>query len=120
MWPREAGQSAELSFRPSMDKFVSSHCDLEVVNWSRFMPAHLNRQIIILLTALGVKSPVFYHLQQNMISSLDRALEDGRHALWLLETSCLAEEHHTASTMLRAGWEPKVEPHLRGMLLAMR
>ena len=65
MWPASLDPSsgAQLSFRPSQNKFPSAHCDLEVVNWARFMPAHLNRQIIILLTALGVGSPIFYTLQ---------------------------------------------------------
>ena len=48
-----------MSLRPSMRKFESAHSVLEVVSWTKFQPAFLNRQIITLLTSLGVPDAVF-------------------------------------------------------------
>ena len=57
-------------FRGSMKKFESDHNELEVLNYSRSLPAHLNRQIIILLSCLGVPDEVFLKLQERQISDM--------------------------------------------------
>ncbi|CAI5988310.1 unnamed protein product [Closterium sp. NIES-65] len=49
--------------RPSMVKFESQHADVEVVNWTRPLPCFLNREIITLLSTLGVPDHVFLHMQ---------------------------------------------------------
>ncbi|KAF9547522.1 hypothetical protein EC957_008359 [Mortierella hygrophila] len=43
-----------VQIRPSMKKFDVAHYVLEVIKTSSFIPSFLNRQIIILLTSLGV------------------------------------------------------------------
>ena len=48
-----------MSLRPSMRKFESAHSVIEVVSWTKIQPAFLNRQIITLLTSLGVPDAVF-------------------------------------------------------------
>jgi len=49
--------------RDSMVKFESDRTALEVVNWNRWMPCYLNRQLITLLSTLGVPDQVFVDLQ---------------------------------------------------------
>ena len=66
----------KLSLRPSMRKFASKHVGLEILNISRFLPAYLNRQIIMLLSTLGVKDSVFEQMQQRVVSQLDDILKD--------------------------------------------
>lgn len=47
-----------VQIRPSMKKFDVEHYVLEVIKTSSFIPSFLNRQIIILLTSLGVPEKV--------------------------------------------------------------
>lgn len=47
-----------MQIRPSTRKFDSTHRDIDVINVARFMPAFINRQIIILLATLGVQDEV--------------------------------------------------------------
>lgn len=46
-----------------MKKFKSKHVMLEVIAFSRPLPAFLNRQIISLLSARGVSDSVFESMQ---------------------------------------------------------
>jgi RNA-dependent RNA polymerase len=115
VWPGENNDGAQLSLRPSMRKFESTHSVLEVVSWTKFQPGFLNRQIITLLTSLGVSEQVFWQMQDEMICNLDRILSD-RNIAFQIAVSCLAG----LGLMLRAGFSPATEPHLEAMLLAIR
>ena len=53
-----------------------------------------------------------------MLEKLDKVLDSGAEALSFLEATF--DIHSTAITMLRAGFEPKHEPHLLNMMLAIR
>ncbi|KAK9149643.1 hypothetical protein Scep_008400 [Stephania cephalantha] len=117
-WPG-MGDGFRLSLRPSMNKFVSSHNILEVVSWTRFQPGFLNRQIIILLSALNVPENVFSRKQDSMVCKLDQMLENTDVAFEILTLSC-AEEGNTAAMMLSAGFKPQTELHLRRMLSSIR
>ena len=61
-------------FRPSMEKFSSSHCKLEVLNYSKYIPCYLNRQVILLLSSLGVSDEAVISLQDQMLATLPDAL----------------------------------------------
>ncbi|KAL5975839.1 RNA-dependent RNA polymerase [Asimina triloba] len=117
-WPRD-DDGFRLSLRPSMNKFKSSHTMLEVVSWPRFQPAFLNRQIVTLLSALGVPDDVFSKLQDAMVGKLNQILNSTDVAFDVLTTSC-SEQGNTALLMLSAGFKPVTEPHLRGMLSCIR
>lgn len=52
-----------LSLRPSMRKFETDHRSLDVLNISEPFPCYLNRQVIMILSALGVPDSAFDHLQ---------------------------------------------------------
>ncbi|KAG0489161.1 hypothetical protein HPP92_007972 [Vanilla planifolia] len=118
VWPGK-GDGVRLSLRKSMYKFSSSHSVLEIISWTRFQPGFLNRQIITLLSALGVPDMVFWRMQEEMVSKLDHILIDTNVALEVLTTSC-AEQGNTAALMLTAGFKPQTEPHLKDMLLCVR
>jgi RNA-dependent RNA polymerase len=51
--------SMKLSLRMSMCKYKSQNIKLDVLAWSKYQPCFLNRQIITLLSSLGVKDRVF-------------------------------------------------------------
>ena len=67
---------SKLSLRPSMRKFTSKHVGLDILNTSRFLPSYLNRQVIMLLSTLGVEDSVFEKMQHRMVSQLDDILKD--------------------------------------------
>lgn len=75
----------KLSLRPSMRKFASKHVGLDVLNTSRFLPSYLNRQIISLLSTLGVDDKMFEQMQSRVVSELDDMLKDPDVALEVLQ-----------------------------------
>ena len=77
--------SYKLSLRPSMCKFSSKHIGLEILNWARFLPCYLNRQIISLLSTLGIQDQVFENLQDRVVTQLDAMIEDPVVALEVLQ-----------------------------------
>lgn len=117
-WPAK-NDGKRLSLRPSMNKFQSNHTTLEICSWTRFQPGFLNRQIITLLSTLGVSDDVFWKMQVTMISKLNKILVDIDVAFEVLTSSC-ADQGNTAAIMLSAGFKPQQEPHLRGMLTCIK
>ncbi|MQM13921.1 hypothetical protein Taro_046848 [Colocasia esculenta] len=118
VWPGN-GDGKQLHLRPSMNKFESLHTVLEVVSWTRFQPGFLNRQIVTLLSTLGVPDPVFDEMEDLMIRRLNQMLVDTDVAFDVLTASC-AEQGNIAAMMLSAGFKPQTEPHLKGMLSCIR
>ncbi|XP_074287131.1 RNA-dependent RNA polymerase 6 [Silene latifolia] len=117
-WPTK-DDKIKLHLRPSMNKFQSEHKIVEVCSWTRFQPGFLNRQIILLLSALGVPANIFWKMQEAMVSNLDKMIEDADVAFDILTASC-ADEGNTGAIMLSAGFRPQTEPHLRSMLTCIR
>ncbi len=60
-----------------MKKFESTHNGVEVVQVASWVPGFINRQIIILLLALGVTEEVFKDRAQEMLDTLNEMLVDG-------------------------------------------
>ncbi|KAK7351391.1 hypothetical protein VNO77_10806 [Canavalia gladiata] len=117
-WPTK-GDGFRLSLRPSMNKFQSTHTTLEICAWTRFQPGFLNRQIITLLSALGVPDEIFWKMQEAMLLRLNQLLQDADIAFDVLTKSC-ADHGNAAAIMLSCGFSPQIEPHLRGMLTSIR
>nr|AJA90762.1 RNA-dependent RNA polymerase 2 [Cycas revoluta] len=110
----------KLSLRPSMLKFNSKNTMLDVINWSRFLPCFLNREIITLLSTLGVPDQNFEYLQKKTIEHLDHMLVSTERALDVLQIMCLGEDHRMLVEMLLGGYSPNTEPYLSMMLQAFR
>ncbi|XP_073054635.1 RNA-dependent RNA polymerase 6 [Primulina eburnea] len=117
-WPAKP-DGKSLYLRPSMKKFESNHTMLEICSWTRFQPGFLNRQIVTLLSALNVEDNVFWNMQETMVSRLDQMLEDTDMAFDVVTSSC-TDQGNTSAIMLAAGFKPKTEPHLQGMLTSIR
>ncbi|KAI3982678.1 hypothetical protein MKX01_031552 [Papaver californicum] len=58
-----------LYLRDSMCKFTSEVTKLDVLSWSKFQPCFLNRQVITLLSTLGVSDYIFEKKQKEAIMS---------------------------------------------------
>ncbi|WOK96399.1 hypothetical protein Cni_G05106 [Canna indica] len=109
----------KLSLRKSMLKFESTKVMLSVTKWSDYQPCFLNREIVCLLSTLGVKDEVFEALQYDQIQLLDKMVIDKEVALSVLDKMA-GSEIRTAVKMLMQGYQPNSEPYLSMMLKAYR
>lgn len=75
----------EIQIRPSQEKFPANHQGLEIIRWSQFSSATLNRQLIAVLSSLGVQDEVFHDKLRKMVSNLEEATHDDRTAMQLLQ-----------------------------------
>ncbi|CAM6123339.1 unnamed protein product [Calypogeia fissa] len=110
----------KLSLRPSMRKFESRHNYLEVIGWTKPLPCYLNRQIIMLLSTLGVQESVFEGMQDAMVSKLDELLENSNAAMEVLQATGTGLSHAVTLEMLKSGYNPRSEPYLLGLLKSFR
>ncbi|KAI3921162.1 hypothetical protein MKX01_036141 [Papaver californicum] len=94
----------------SMCKFTSEITKLDVLSWSKFQPCFLNRQVITLLSTLGVSDYVVEKKQKEAVDQLDSILTDPLRA----ETTNILKE------MLLCGYKPDQEPFLSMMLQTFR
>lgn len=127
-----AGSHAEIALRPSMKKFGCKHRVLEIVGVARRLPLFLNRQIIMILSGLGVPDEPFEDMQRTLLQSLDRAIENtgARDALNLLFSSSFCEYDIKISSAIppsmnpsayfRAGLTCSSCEHLFNMMCAFR
>lgn len=112
--PRNAREeSFKLYLRPSMRKFDSPHFSLEVLEWSKPLPCHLNRQVISLLSTLGVSDSAFLSLQNLAVSKYEHVLDDDAVAMETLQDY---GSDSLAVKMLQSGFSSCAEPLLRRLL----
>uniref|UniRef100_A0ACD5UBK5 Uncharacterized protein n=1 Tax=Avena sativa TaxID=4498 RepID=A0ACD5UBK5_AVESA len=106
-----------LSLRPSMKKFESKSKMFNVTSWSKPQPCYMNREIISLLSTLGIRDEIFELMQQDDMRELDEMLTNREAALSVLGKIGSAETK-TASKILLQGYEPSLEPYLMMILKA--
>ena len=70
--------------RPSQKKFESDFNQLEIIRVSSFSTAFLNKQIIMVLTTLGVDDKVFVNKTKQQLMEINHALEDDDFAVSML------------------------------------
>eukprot|EP00026_Physarum_polycephalum_P001375 Phypoly_transcript_01376.p1 GENE.Phypoly_transcript_01376~~Phypoly_transcript_01376.p1 ORF type:complete len:1098 (-),score=75.38 Phypoly_transcript_01376:69-3362(-) len=110
----------KLAMRPSMNKFTSNHYKFEVVTFSHYISFYLNRQIIQLLSSLGIDDQVFIDLQNDILNTLNLLTSDKRQALALLQyhdTSCNFNKMLIA--MIESGF-PLDEPFINATLHSIK
>ncbi|KAI1950370.1 hypothetical protein LOZ57_001929 [Ophidiomyces ophidiicola] len=78
-------QRREVHIRKSQYKFPAIHNGLEVIRHSQYCMASLNRQLIIVLSALQVPDGVFIEKLNIMLAKIDSALTDEKEAIHLLQ-----------------------------------
>ncbi|USP82601.1 uncharacterized protein yc1106_09875 [Curvularia clavata] len=78
---------SEVHIRPSQYKFQAPHTGLEIIRSSSFATPFLNRQIILVLSHLGVHDMVFLNKQRAMMIDYARAMEEDDIALQKLRTN---------------------------------
>ncbi|KAF9133051.1 hypothetical protein BGW39_010741 [Mortierella sp. 14UC] len=110
-----------VQIRPSMKKFDVAHYVLEVIKTSSFIPSFLNRQIIILLTSLGVPEKVIMNLKASMVRDLNMIQHDDMMAIKMLIQNW--DEEGTSKmlvTMIRAGFLQRQDPFIKNLLTLFR
>ncbi|KAA8529774.1 hypothetical protein F0562_034126 [Nyssa sinensis] len=112
--------SMKLSLRMSMSKYESDNTTLDVLAWSKYQPCFLNRQLITLLSTLGVKDHVFEKKQKEEVDQLDAILTDPLQASKALGLMSLGECANILKEMLMCGYKPDAEPFLSMMLQTFR
>ncbi|GES78777.1 RNA-dependent RNA polymerase 6-like [Rhizophagus clarus] len=114
-----------LYIRPSQKKFEAPSLSLEIVKTVRNpLPGHLNRQIISLLSTLGVKDEVFITLQEEMLADINMMMTNEDKACQIVRRSTGTREcshiTRTIISMINAGLMRKNDPFLKAFLECKR
>ncbi|KAL9324882.1 hypothetical protein ACSQ67_005527 [Phaseolus vulgaris] len=110
----------KLSLRNSMRKYDSDNTKLDVLGRSKFQPCFLNRQLITLLSTLGIKDGVFEKKQREAVDQLNTILTDSLKAQEVLDLMSTGEITNVLKEMLICGYKPNEEPFLSMMLQVFR
>ncbi|GAB2289531.1 RNA-dependent RNA polymerase 2 [Dionaea muscipula] len=116
----DRNSSRKLSLRSSMLKFESPNRMLNVTKWSVAMPCYLNREIVTLLTTLGVPDENLEALLHEQMHFLTNMLTSKEAALAVLASMGMNDSDNILVNMLLHGYEPTAEPYLSMMLQAYR
>ena len=115
VWPR--AKQREIHMRESQFKFSAAYEGLEVVRWSQFAAAHLNRQLITVLSARGVSDDIFIEKLQNQIADLNAAMTDETVALKMLQREVDPNQMSlTLASMVLDGFQTVREPFMMSLL----
>lgn len=114
-------QRQEVHIRPSQHKFAATHNGLEIIRWSQLSIATLNRQLIIVLSALGIPDRVFHTKLKAMLTSLDEAMRSDPQAIYLLKKYVDPNQMTLIiSQMVLDGFRKSNEPFLTSILTLWR
>ncbi|KZF20474.1 RdRP-domain-containing protein [Xylona heveae TC161] len=107
----------EIHIRESQYKFAAAHNGLEIIRWSQFAAASLNRQIILVLSALGVPDEVFVNKLKGMLSDLEQAMSNQSKALHLLQKYVDPNQMTmNIANMILDGFQQSNEPFVASLL----
>ncbi|KAM0861403.1 hypothetical protein ACQ4PT_045911 [Festuca glaucescens] len=110
----------KLSLRRSMSKFQSDNITLDVLAYSKYQPCFLNRQLITLLSTLGVSDNIFEWKQQEAVKQLNRMVTEPQAAIEAIELMPMGEITNTVKELLLCGYKPDLEPYLSMLLQTFR
>lgn len=111
--------TAQICLRPSMRKYHSTYEVLEIIRPATFSSCYLNRQIIMLLSTLGVEDSIFMELQQDMLRKLEGMMINHQNARDVLEMNDQDTILSHILQLMDAGFSIQEEPYLRGLLSAI-
>lgn len=111
----------EITIRRSQYKFAARTETLEIIRWSQFASANLNRQIIIVLSALGVPNGIFVEKQKAQLADLELAMTNERMALKMLQKDIDPNQMTlTLAGMILDGFQKCQEPFMISALRLWR
>ena len=107
----------EIHIRKSQYKFPAKHEGLEIIRCAQFISIRLNRQLILVLSALGVFDDIFMAKLQRQLQDLEQAMTDKRVALTMLQKYI---DHNQMSLALAGmvvdGFQQTSEPFIMSLL----
>ncbi|XP_020089659.1 probable RNA-dependent RNA polymerase 1 [Ananas comosus] len=112
--------SKKLSLRKSMSKYESTNTKLDVLAYTKYQPCFLNRQLITLLSTLGIRDSIFEVKQEAAVNQLDKILTDPEMAYEAVELMSPGETTNVLKELLLCGYKPNREPFLSMLLQAFR
>ena len=106
-----------LQFRPSMKKFESVYNRLDILNIATYIPCYLNRQVIIILSSLGVSDEAFNALHDQALMQLGNMLIENQVA-----SDFIAKYYHNVFTtsVKCTQLNYTFEPFFRGLIKTIR
>ncbi|KAL8835144.1 MAG: hypothetical protein Q9170_003449 [Blastenia crenularia] len=111
----------EIMIRRSQYKFAARHEGLEIIRWSQFAAANLNRQIIIVLSTLGILDDVFVEKQKAQLANLELAMTNEKVALTMLQKDIDPNQMTLAlAGMILEGFQRVQEPFMTSLLRLWR
>ncbi|CAH9095976.1 unnamed protein product [Cuscuta epithymum] len=116
----DPSSSKKLSLRKSMLKYESDNVTLDVLAWSKYQPCYLNRQLVSLLSTLGIRDEVFERKQREAVAQLNEILTSPAKAAEALELMAPGENTNIIKEMLMCGYKPDAEPFLSMTLQTFR
>ncbi|KAK0597678.1 hypothetical protein LWI29_027530 [Acer saccharum] len=117
----DPNSTVKLSLRKSMSKYKSNSTSLDVLACSRYQPFFLNRELITLMSTLGVRDYVFERNQREAVAQLDAILSDPVRAHEALDLMASSRENaNVLKEMLTCDYKPDKEPYLSMMLQTFR
>ncbi|XP_050232388.1 RNA-dependent RNA polymerase 1 [Mercurialis annua] len=116
----DPNSTKKLSLRKSMCKYESGNTKLDVLAYSKYQPCFLNRQLITLLSTLGVPDRNIEKKQREAVEQLDAMLTDPLRAQEALDLMFPGETTNVLKEMLSCGYQPDAEPFLSMMLQTFR
>ena len=110
-----------IHIRQSQYKFPAIHSGLEIIRWAQFTAAHLNRQLIMVLSGLGVPDRVILERLTQQLSNLERAMVDEKIALAILTREIDPNQMTLAiASMVLDGFQSAKEPFMLSLLKLWR
>jgi RNA-dependent RNA polymerase len=107
--------------RPSQYKFEAQNVGLEIIRASALSVATFNRQLIVILSTLGVPDAVFIQKQQEMVNDLEKATKEEDVALEKLQRNIdLNQTTLTMAGMVIDGFMQSQEPFMMSLLQLWR
>lgn len=107
----------EVHIRPSQHKFDAVYTGLEIIRCSSLATPFFNRQIIIILSHLGVPDHIFIRKQQQMVNAYELAMTNKTEAMrCLLQHIDMNQTTLTMSSMVLDGFLESREPFMISLL----
>lgn len=114
-------KSREIHIRRSQYKFPALHEGLEIIRWSKFAAAYLNRQLILVLSTLQVPDQVFISKLKEQLSNLELAMRDPKVALNMLQKEIDPNQMTLSlAAMVLEGFQTVREPFMLSLLKLWR
>jgi RNA-dependent RNA polymerase len=111
----------EVHIRPSQMKFVAPYTGLEIIRSSSLATPFFNRQIIVVLSYLGVPDSVVIRKQQEMINDYETAMVDEHVALQKLRKHIdMNQTTLTIAGMVLDGFMKSQDPFVMSLLKLWR